>query len=184
MPKTNKNRKIPGGRAQYTGKNAYASQGFENDTRVEQLSGLAYCYLAGNLVLTSTSQTIVWGKTVGAAGFNNIFTRGFTLLSDGATLSCLTPGTYRIDSSLQLYVQATQTGTIFATVKRAGTILFQAQGLFQASTTQQQTTLTTVPFIFDLKAGDQISLILAAAISTTVLGGFGPSTGLMIQAVT
>lgn len=186
MPRSKSNG-LPGGRAQYTGQNAYASQGFENDTRsqLQALGGLAYAYLAVDRVIVTADQTaIVWGQIpTPLSGWNNTFMRGFVLQPDGATISCTQPGTYKITSAIRLLGIPTSGQALSRiNISNASGGSFPSPigvwGNSAAIATGQQI-LTTIPLIVDLQKGTNITFSINGVTGITM--GGGQTTGIVIE---
>lgn len=108
MPRSNEGptgRTLKGGRAYYRGQNAYASQGFENDQRQSQLSGLMFAYLVGTTTsgINNVFADVVLGAPVTVSSMSTaLFLRGF--YQDPATgiFYCRKTGTYKFFHSLRV----------------------------------------------------------------------------------
>lgn len=177
---------LVGGRALYTGKNAYASQGFENDTRQRQLPGLAACYLAADRTnITADATAIAWGAVISSIGTSNIFLRGFTLLSDGATLQCRLPGTYRLTAGIRFTtIPVSTTPVLRVQVMRQGNVVYDVVAITQnvsASVVGGQTEIKTMPVPIDLQTGDSIYALIQNLSAGTVTFGASYSTGLYLE---
>lgn len=191
MPRTSKGG-LRGGRALYTGKNAYASQGFENDTRQTTLGGLAACYLVADRNNTAADATaIVWGAGIISLGnanttpTHNVFLRGFSLLSDGATLQCRTPGTYRIQGGVRCASVPVSTVVIARVqVTRSNSLIYSVAAVSQnvsATVVGGQVDINTLPALLDLQSGDFIQLIIQGLTAGTVSLGASYGTGLYLE---
>lgn len=177
---------LVGGRALYTGKNAYASQTFENDTRQRQLPGLAACYLSADR--TNTAQdalALVWGQSISSIGTPNVFLRGFWLLADGATLQCTTPGSYKLSCGLRFAVLAASTTGVFRVqVKRAGNVVYDiVSTAFNTGAVNGQFQLTPPPVPVDLQIGDQVYMVVQSPGAGLATLGSAYSTGLYLEAI-
>lgn len=159
MPKTSAGG-LKGGRALYRGQNAYASQGFENDTRRSQLGGLAVIHLWGNQNIptgTSVYTPVSWGFYISSI-FTNVFTRGFTLKDN--VLYCQKVGTYKVSYSVRANLPATNFLDSRLQISRIGA---PTRSYYAALSNPDAATTATVqlvgaPFVVDLLKGDTLVL--------------------------
>lgn len=194
MPLSNQGpggRSLTGGRALYTGKNAYASQGFENDTRQSVLPSLAILYLWGTpqaipAGLVDTSVAFV--ANYASSSFNPIFTRGLYFNASDYSLSCQASGTYRLDAGARFNGLAAGTiGVVRVRIRRGLDERAWDDAIinpFAAAANDFSITLSTY---VDLLAGDRIQLLAATNSAGVTLsagttyasasGGRGEGTG-------
>lgn len=183
MPLKNATR-LPGGRGYNTGANSYVNNAFQNEQRRQTLGGLAAVYITSDRTATSADTTgIVWSVT-SLPGWVSPQLRGFTLQSDGATLFCQIPGTYRINASMRIVNVAASASFNFAVqVRRAGVVFQSSLAIFQnaSSTGALQGVASILPFVIDLQAGDLVVMNPSGlTIGSTILGGT-LSTGLVLE---
>ncbi len=179
MPRSNTGpggRTLTGGRALYTGKNAYASQGFENDTRQSQLGGLVSAYLWGNQTTANGTETVVsFNQNYTSATVSPVFVRGFTFSPSLQAFICQATGTYRFMFSADVNtLVAADTVTIFLRVWRGTSVrTYRASQTNTDAVTSMRTPVTCMGYV-DLRPGDRITL---SSISTTGVLLAGGTTG-------
>ncbi len=97
MPRSNSSRRLDGGRALYRGRDAYASQGFENDTRQTELGGLAVIQLYGDYSLSMSVDNEIPFPDYVSKLYSAVYLRGFARLSDSSSRFVVRRGgTYRV----------------------------------------------------------------------------------------
>lgn len=172
MPRSNNSRSLTGGRALYRGKDAYAAQGFENDTRQSQLPALAVLHLWGNQSIPggSVETTILFNRSYTSSTFNPIFTRNFFYTDDGYLITQKT-GTYFFNFALR-------GGDVAAGESLRATIEvsrgFDRRLFFYVSPNSSagvaNVTLSAGDYV-DLKQGDTIRIFTSNPTAFTVSGG-------------
>jgi hypothetical protein len=187
MPKTSAGG-LKGGRALYRGPNAYASQGFENDTRRSQLGALAMLYLWGNQSIptgTSVYTPVAWSSYISST-FTNVFTRGFVLKDN--ILYCRRTGTYKVSFSVKASLPATNYLDARLQITRLGaaTRNYYATLSNSDAATTANVQLVGTPFVTDLLEGDTLVLGLQHnnGGSVTVSGGSVSGDSLTINLTT
>lgn len=97
-------KKLDGGRtALYRGKDAYASQTFEDDQRAQAFSGLLIAYLHGNQSLTpSVNNNIVFAPRT-SKFYKNLILRKFIQLASQAAFMSQGNGTYKLSLGVETY---------------------------------------------------------------------------------
>lgn len=177
MPRSNQGpsgRTLAGGRAYYTGRNAYASQGFENDTRVSQLPALAILYLWGDQTIPggSVDTAVQFAPSYASATLNPIFARGIYFNPNDFSLYCQATGTYRFTASIRAKNLAAATAVVMRVKVRRGNSerLFDQALVNMAAAATNDISVTLSGFI-DLLPGDYVFLTGASSGGFTLSGG-------------
>lgn len=171
MPKTSTGG-LRGGRALYRTRDAYASQGFEDDTRQSRLGGLVVARLWENVVIPGggVDTLITFPAYVSMFG-PSIFLRGF-YYKDG-TFYCNLGGTYRISLNLRTGdVPANSSATSAIQVTRGVNTFRQLQAVSNTDAVTAGSFFIYSDVVLDLLPGDVVQ-IYAASIG----GGFTVSGG-------
>lgn len=177
MPRSNSGptgRTLTGGRAYYTGKNAYASQGFENDTRVSTLPALALLYFWGNQTIPAggVDTTIPFTASYASGTFNPIFTRGIVFNPNDFSLYCQATGTYHFESSIRLNsLGPTDAAIMRIKVRRGNNERQFLQASTNISTTVSSGFTVNHSGYVDLVQGDYLFLTAACTSGATLAGG-------------
>lgn len=187
MPRSNSSRSLTGGRAAYRSKDAYASQGFENDTRQTQLPAMAALYLWGSQIIptgASTYTPVNWGSYTSGA-FQNVFLRNFFL--DGSNqLYCRRGGTYKITTSVATQVPEFCVFNTRLRITRPVNVIRDFYVTMRDTSGTNDVQLTSPPIIVDLLEGD--TLVLAVNHddpgSVTLQGGAAFGTELTMSLTT
>lgn len=159
MPKTSTGG-LKGGRALYRGKDAYASQGFENDTRQSQLGGLLVAYLDVDMALASGTDTVLtFANTVVNNLFSTVFLRNFQRIGTSGVFVARRGGTYRCSYGVTITgIAAAQTAFVNLYIRRGVDIVeYRARQTNPDAATASNATIGGVVY-FDLLPGDQIYL--------------------------
>lgn len=175
MPRSNQGpsgRSLTGGRALYTGVNAYASQGFENDTRQSQLPALAIIYLWGDQIIPAATDTAIkFNLGYASSTFNPIFTRGIYFNPTDFSLYCQMAGTYRFDMSARAKTLGGGTTAVMRVRTRRGiNERQQTQALPNLAAGAGDFTLSLSGYL-DLLPGDQVFITVSSSGGFTLGGG-------------
>lgn len=173
MPKTSTGG-LKGGRALYRSKDAYASQGFENDTRQSQLGALLIANVQGDSLqsITAGTENVVLfpSRSLSRITPPAVFSRGFIYDNAGAFF-CRAGGTFKFAVSLRL------TDLAVNTLAQATLQIVRGQDIIRFTFTNVNTdAVNTNSFVVqgshyvDLLPGDVISLLIDPGNTTTLRG--------------
>lgn len=185
MPISNDKRTLTGGRALYTGKNAYASQGFENDARQSKLGALLSATLYGPQNLPASTYTELLFPDYASKLYRAVFTRNFSRIPDTGKFVAQKTMTVRITANAETTSLAAGQLLIFVVNITRGADLIQLTGITQD--TGVGAAFLGVERIWtgvDLFAGDVISMTVNPSASggcsaTGATSGTSPSGGLL-----
>lgn len=171
MPVSNSKRTLTGGRALYKGANAYASQGFENDSRQTQLGGLLIAYLVPDFPLVSSTDNILpFPNTEINKLFSAVYLRGFTRIGDTGVFVAQKAGTYRVSFGATVAgLFPTQTSFVNLYIRRNPDIVeYRARQTNPDAANNSNATLGGVVYA-DLLPGDSIYLTANPGVSPGAL---------------
>lgn len=173
---------IPGGRAYYRGKDAYASQSFENETRAEQAPGYIRAILQDNLAASSsTTHTVPWTT----APTESKFIKPMTLSGWGYSAStyqfvCQRGGRYQIAYCAGISGTTADTDDMALMVKVTRSIqnINYDYFIIAYATAGGSSTHLSLHADFDFQVGDLVKVLFdnPSSNNLTVLGTAGAGT--------
>lgn len=175
---------LPGGRAYYRGKDAYASQSRENESRVVQQPGYMKAVLQASTAYATGTNTVKWSLTTLSNFTAALLTLGWGYTESTGVFTCLRAGRYGIKSYVSISDSAnTEVFTLQLRIVRNLNNVPFTYLLTVNTTASGANTSLSLDDVFDFQTSDQVSLefVNAGGGNRTLAGLSGAGTATETQ---